>query len=106
MLSENITLVLVFCAGCAGLCAGFVRGMRVCKSMKVKGFLRLVQGVQAIARDVRVCVCAYTRIYAWMIFQKPCTPCTNVFNLLKKRGKIILKLCTNPAHNPAQYAQP
>ena len=101
--------LLQICAGCAGTCAGFVQGLRFEKSLEINGLKRLVQGVHGLEKiplcvragaGARVCQCARTETC-----QKPCTPCTDRFNLLKKREKVIFKPCTNPAHNPAHLAQ-
>lgn len=97
------------CAGCAGTCAGFVQGLSFEKLLKIKELKRLVQGVHGLVKialcvragaGARVRQCARTDI-----FQKPCTPCTGRYNLLKKREKDIFKPCTNPAHYPAHLAQ-
>lgn len=102
--------LLQICAGCAGTCAGFVQGLLSEKSYKNKGIKRLVQGVHGLENIplcVRVGAGARTRksACARKIFQKPCTPCTVLNNLLKKREKVIFKPCTNPAHYPAHLAQ-
>lgn len=102
--------LLQICAGCAGTCAGFVQGLCDEKFNKNKGINRLVQGVHGLENIplcVRVGAGARTResACAWKIFQKPCTPCTALDNLLKKRKKVIFKPCTNHAHYPAHLAQ-
>lgn len=101
---------LVSCAGCAGTCAGFVQGFDFEKSLKITGLMRLVQGVHGLEKiplRVRAGAGARTRESArtWIIFQKPCTPCTVINNLLKKRENFNFKPCTNPAHYPAHHAQ-
>ena len=102
--------LLQICAGCAGTCAGFGQGLLSEKYMKNKGLKRVVQGVHGLENIplcVRVGAGARTResACAWKIFKKPCTPCTVLDNLLKKRKKVIFKPCTNPEHYPAHSAQ-
>lgn len=109
MLVFFIIFALLCCAGCAGTCAGFVQGLRFEKLLKINGLKRLVQGVHGLVKiPLRVCVGASAgpRVCTHMDnLQKPCTPCTDLFNLLKKREKSIFKPCTNPAHNLAHPAQ-
>lgn len=54
------------CKVCSMIVRGFVQGLNAPKAC----FCWIVQGVQAIARDVRacacVCTCTYTRIYVRM----------------------------------------
>lgn len=98
-------LILVGCAGCAVCCAGFVQGFEFCNRLNLQEKYHFVQAVQAKREIFLACACwrgrVHARVYTRTILSKPCTPCTNIYNLLKKREKVYLKtlhkLCTNPA---------
>lgn len=101
--------ILLFCAGCAGLCAGFVQGLEMKKSFQINGIGESVQGVHGffkIPLRVRAGTDVHTRTYTYgLIFFKPCTACTIKDNFLKITEKIKFKPCTNPAQYPAHPAQ-
>ena len=93
------------CAGCAGQCAGLVQGVKFCNLLIFNRKNEAVQGVHPKKEKSLACRRwrgrVHARVYARTISFKPCTPCTIIHNLLKKRKKVCFKtlhkLCTNPA---------
>ena len=94
------------CAGCAGTCAGFVQGLKFCNLMIFKGKNGSVQGVHPKKEKSLACArwrgCVHARVYTRIISFKPCTPCTVLNKLLKKRKKVYFKTLRKPCTNPAQ----
>lgn len=94
------------CAGCAGGCAGFVQGMKFCNLMIFNRKNVTVQGVHPKKEKSLACRRwrgrVHARVYTRTISFKPCTPCTNIYNLLKKRKKVYFKPLHKPCTNPAQ----
>lgn len=97
------------CAGCAGGCAWFVQGMKFFNLLIFNRKDDTVQGVRPKKEKSLACrrwrERVHARVYTRTISFNPCTLCTDRYNLLKKRRKVIFKPCTNPAHNPAHLAQ-
>lgn len=74
----------VMCKVCSMVVRGFVQGLNVPKAC----FCWIVQGVQAIARDVRACVCVCVRARAHVYTYEYTTLHTlhNLNFLLKNNG--------------------
>ena len=97
------------CAGCASGCAVYVQGMKFCNSLICNRKSDDVQGAHPKKEKSLACRRwrgrVHARVYTQTISFKPYTPCTDRYNLLKKRRKVIFKPCTTPAHNYAHPAQ-
>ena len=94
------------CAGCASQCAGFVQGMKFCNLLIFNRKSEAVQGVHPKKEKSLACRRwrgrVHARVYTRTISFKPCTPCTIIHNLLKKRKKVYFKTLHKPCTNPAQ----
>lgn len=102
--------VFGICAGCAGFVQSCVHSLKLEKMMENKGLKYFVHSVHGLVNIP--CACALARVRArvrekilQLKIRKPCTPCTELNNLLKKRRKVVFKPCTEPCTNPAHYAQ-